>query len=340
MEIRDQECDGGQMIALAKNPLFACVTEDTDEWFTKAYNLVLSIRRMGGSLSSAPVIVHFVGSVQPAFRTSLEELGAEVRVVEPYGSRYRFSNKMRMFDLFEEDHYDVLVAIDCDVIVTGDISNQLERNAIGIVPAGRDHLTPDQWRDIYELFEVDAPEPSCMMRVTGQRTYPYFNTGVMSIPRELGPRMLKTWTDFLEKMERVHERWPNVLHENQIAFALAVAAEGMPLRELPVGLNLSTVVPPAREFNRELRAPFVIHYHKAIDEDGFVLASRSRRADRAINSFNKIRAGELGLGYRRLERLPLLKRVQRTAATRSWYNGRALKRLRKSAVGSAVKKAG
>ena len=327
-------------MAIAERPLFACVTEDTDEWFTKAYNLVLSIRRMGGTLADAPVIVHFVGSVQSEFRTKLEQLGAEVRVVEPYGSRYRFSNKMRMFDLLEEDHYDVLVAIDCDVIVTGDISSYLERDSIGIVPAGRDHLTSDQWLDIYGLFELDAPEPSCVMRVTGQRTYPYFNTGVMSIPRQLGPRMLETWTDFLGNMERVHERWPNVLHENQIAFALAVAAENLPVRELPVGLNLSTVVPPAREFTRELKAPFVIHYHKAIDESGFVLASRSRRADRAIHSFNKIRAGELGLGYRRLERLPLLRRIQRTAATRSWYNGRALKRLRRSAVGSAVKKVG
>lgn len=322
----------------AERPLFACVTENTDEWFTKAYNLVLSLRRMGGSLAGAPVIVHFVGSVQPEFRSMLEDLGAEVRIVKPYGSRYRFSNKMRMFDLFDEDHYDVLVAIDCDVIVTGDISQHLERDAIGIVPAGRDHLTPAQWRDIYGLFGIDAPEPSCVMRVTGQRTYPYFNTGVMSVPRELGPRMLETWTDFLKNMERVHERWPNVLHENQIAFALAVARANLPLRELPVGLNLSTVVPPANEFKSELRAPFVIHYHKAIDGRGFVLASRSRRADRVIHSFNKIRARELGLDYRRLERLPLLKRVQRTAATRSWYNARALKRLRRSALGSAVKR--
>jgi hypothetical protein len=323
----------------AKRPLFACVTEDTEEWFTKAYNLVLSLRKMGGSLADAPVVVHFVGTVRPEFRSRLEKLGAEVRVVEPYGSRYRFSNKMRMFDLFEEDHFDVLVAIDCDVIVTGDIARYVERDAIGIVPAGRDHLTPAQWRDIYELFELKTPDQTCVMRVTGQRTYPYFNTGVMTVPRTLGPRMLKRWTEFLGNMERVHERWPNVLHENQIAFALAVAAENFPLRELPVGLNLSTVVPPAREFKREVRAPLVVHYHKAIDARGFVLASRSRRADRRIHSFNKLRARELGLDYAGLERLPLMKRLQRTAATRSWYNARALKRVRRSALGSAIRKA-
>jgi hypothetical protein len=326
-------------MATAEKPLFACVTEDTDEWFTKAYNLVLSLRRMGGSLADAPVIVHFVESVRPEFRSQLEDLGAEVRVVQPYGSRYRFSNKMRMFDLFDEEQFDVLVAIDCDVIVTGDIACYLERDAIGIVPAGRDHLAPAQWRDIYELFELKAPEQNCVMRVTGQRTYPYFNTGVMSIPRAIGPRMLKAWTEFLKNMERVHERWPNVLHENQIAFALTVAAENLPLRELPVSLNLSTVVPPANEFKRELRAPFVVHYHKAIDARGFVLASRSRRADRQIDSFNKLRAHELGLEYAGLERLPLMKRLQRTAATRSWYNARALKRVRKSALGNAIRKA-
>jgi hypothetical protein len=325
-------------MALAERPLIACVAENTDEWFTKAYNLVLSVRRMGGGMAHTPIVVHFVGGVRSRFRTTLEDLGAEVRVVDPYGSRYRFSNKMRMFDLLDEDHFDVLVAIDCDVIMTGDVSDYFHRDAIGIVPAGLDHLTPAQWLDIYALFEMKAPAPDCVMRATGQQTYPYYNTGVMSVPRELGPRMLAGWTDLLKQMTHVHERWPNVLHENQIAFALAAVKHQLPIRELPVSANLAIGVPPVRAFSREVRPPFIVHYHRAIDSNGFIKASRSRRADRGIDLFNRIRANATGIEYEGLERPPLVDRVQRSAATKSWYGAGPLKRLRKSAVGVAVKR--
>jgi hypothetical protein len=324
----------------AEHPAIACVAENNEEWFTKAYNLVLSVRKMGGSMADTPVIVHFVEDVLPEYRTQIEGLGAQVRVVEPYGSRYRFSNKMRMFDLFADESFDALVAIDCDVILTGDISDHFRTDAISIVPAGQDHLSADQWLELYGMFEIEPPAKSCVMRVTGQRTFPYYNTGVMSIPRELGPRMLEAWTRYLARMDRVHEVWPNVVHENQIAFALAIADEALPIRELPVSLNLSAGVPPAREFNHEVDQPYVVHYHKAIDDRGFILASSIRRANGAIDDFNRLRAKELGLGYEGLERVPLLKRIQKSAATRSWYNAPSLKRLRRSILGSAAKKVG
>jgi hypothetical protein len=327
-------------MTLAQRPVIACVAENNEEWFTKAYNLVLSVRKMGGPMADTPVIVHFVEDVRPDYRTQIEGLGAEVRVVEPYGSRYRFSNKMRMFDLFEEDWFDALVAIDCDVIFTGDISEHFRTDAVSIVPAGQDHLSADQWLDLYAMFEIEPPEKSCVMRVTGQRTFPYYNTGVMSIPRELGPRVLEAWTRYLARMDRVHEVWPNVVHENQISFALAIAEEALPIRELPVSLNLSAGVPPARAFNHEIEQPYVVHYHKAVDDRGFILASSIRRANGAIDAFNRLRAKELGLGYGGLERVPFLKRMQKSAATRSWYNARSLKRLRKSILGSAAKKVG
>ena len=327
-------------MSVSQRPVIACVAENNEEWFTKAYNLVLSIRKMGGSMADCRVVVHFVEGVRPEYRNRIEGLGAEVRVVEPYGSRYRFSNKMRMFDLFEQEGFDALVAIDCDVILTGDISEYFRTDAISIVPAGQDHLSAQQWLDLYAMFDISVPEKTCVMRVTGQRTFPYYNTGVMSIPRELGPRMFESWTRYLERMDRVHELWPNVVHENQIAFALAIADETLPIRELPVSINLSAGVPPARKFNREVRDPYVVHYHKAIDVRGFVLASSIRRANGAVDAFNRIRAKELGLDYEGLERVPFIKRMQKNAATRSWYHARSLKRLRRSALGSAAKKIG
>jgi len=320
-------------------PLISCVTENERDWFVKTQNLVLSLREFGGRLSSAPVVAHFVDGVRPEFERALTRLDVEVRVVEPYGSRFRFSNKMRMFDLFaERTDFDVLVALDCDVLVMGDLTPFLTTEAVGIVPAGRDPFELAQWPEIYELFGAEVPEPNCIMRVSGEQTYPYYNTGVMTIPRAYGSRLCDRWVKVLESFGPVHERFPRVHHENQVAFAVAVAQEAIPITELPVSLNLSTVVDVDRRFRDELKLPFVIHYHQSIDEEGFVLASATQSANGCIDDFNRFRAELLGIHYSSLTRPPVLQRLQKTAATRSWYGGRTMRRFRKSALGAALKR--
>ena len=320
-------------------PLFTCVTENTPEWFDKVHNLVLSLREFGGSLREAPMVVHFVGGVEYVFERTLRDLGAEVRVVAPYGSRYRFSNKMRMFDLFQsENDFDTLFTLDCDVIVSGDLAPYVSSQSVGVVPASRDLFVPEQWRWAYEEFGLSAPVPDCIMRATGQKTFPYYNTGVMIIPRSVGPDLVKAWSDVLAGFQPIHERFGRVHHENQIAFALAVRATELSVHELPVSLNFSTGVSVDRRFRRELRPPFVIHYHQAIDGMGFVKSSPNRRVNRATHEFNQRRAELLGLEYSRLPRPPLRARLQKAAATRNWYDAKAVRRVRKSPLGSAVKK--
>lgn len=325
----------------AARPLFTCVTENTPEWFHKVHNLVLSLREFGGSLRDAPMVVHFVESVEPGYARTLRDLGVEVRVVAPYGSRYRFSNKMRMFDLFEsESDFDVLVTLDCDVIVTGDLGPLVPSQSIGVVPAGRDLFTPEQWLWVYEEFDLSAPAPDCTMRVSGQETYPYYNTGVMTIPRAIGPELVKTWSDFLARFQPVHERFGRVHHENQIAFALAVRAGKLSVHELPVSLNFSTVVSVDRRFRGELRPPFVVHYHQAIDSSGFIKSSTNRRVNKATHEFNRRRAELLSLEYSRLPRPPLRARLQKAAATQTWYDTKTVKRVRRSPLGTAIKRIG
>jgi hypothetical protein len=323
----------------ASSPLFACVTENTPEWFEKARNLLLSLREFGGTWKDARVVVHFVGDVEPEFKRALGDLGAEVRVVAPYGARYRFSNKMRMFDLLDEPlDFDVLVAVDCDVVVMGDLSRLVPADAIGIVPAGRDLMSLDEWELVYEMFDLTPPEPDCVMRVSGQRTYPYYNTGVVTIPRKMGVELIPTWTNMLSDFARVHERFERVHHENQIAFALAVRSLSLPIHELPASLNFSTAAPLDRRFRSELEPPFIVHYHQAIDERGFIEGSPSKKVNRAIDRFNHRRARELGVKYEGLAGPPLMTRVHKSARTRSWYKSNTVRRLRRSVLGKAVKR--
>jgi hypothetical protein len=323
----------------ATRPLFTCVTENTPEWFHKVHNLVLSLREFGGSLREAPIVVHFVEAVESDYERTLRDLGADVKVVAPYGSRYRFSNKMRMFDLFQSEYdFDVLFTLDCDVIVSGDVAPLLPAESVGVVPAGRDLFTAKQWLWVYKEFDLSPPAPNCIMRVSGQRTYPYYNTGVMTIPRSVGPDLVATWSDFLARFQPVHERFGRVHHENQIAFALAVRANGVQVNELPVSLNFSTVVSVDRRFRHELRGPFVIHYHQAIDGEGFIKSSTNSKVNRATDEFNRRRAEVLGMSYARLPRPPMRARLQKAVATQGWYNAETVKRVRRSSLGSAIKR--
>ncbi len=82
----------------------------------------------------------------------------------------------------------------------------------------------------------------------------------------------------------LYERRPEIVPAaerhwtNQLALALCVAGDGLPVAPLPVAANLSTTVPVNPMFAHEVTPPFVLHYHNEMTTDGFVLRSRHRAA--------------------------------------------------------------
>ncbi len=322
-------------------PLISCVAENTPTWFEKAFNLALSARTMGGSLSSATVVLNFVGGCNPRFRPPLEKLGAKVRVVEPWGSRFPFSNKLRMLELAREFDFDTLVMLDCDVIITNDISPWIDPAAIGLTPARVAHLSREQWEAVFRAMGIEPPAPSMVMWVTGKRTYPYYNSGVVLVPRSLCESLLREWSQCLRAFESLVQDSPAAHHENQVALALAILRGGFPVRELPPFLNL----PTHRRLHSSITGqeePRILHYHEDMDKKGFVLPSYDDRINRAIRTFNRHRAVATGqrfsefrqlrrrlwlkLGRSRLGRSPSVYRVRRALyATRRMLRGRGLR---------------
>src|SRR5688500_13752400 len=110
--------------------LFSCVSENGEPWFHKVYNLVLSLRLFGGSLAEARVVVNFVGDVDADYADRLNALGADVRIVERFDPRSPYLNKLRMLELAAEYEFDVLVALDCDVLIAGDLQPVLSTRTL------------------------------------------------------------------------------------------------------------------------------------------------------------------------------------------------------------------
>jgi hypothetical protein len=303
-------------------PLVACVGENRADWWVKMENLVLSVRRFGGALADAPVVVHMVGAADPATRSRLEGLGAEVLVVEPVDRRLPSSNKFRMFELAEARSFDVLVALDCDLVVMGDISTHLSDRTIRAVPAGQSHLDDDGWARLYQARGLAVPPRSHVTTVTGERSRPYFNSGVMFVPRDACGPLRHAWEGHLRWLldGGADELGLGRLRRDQIPLSLALASTGATVDRLPLNLNLSTVQGRyARAYRDETGPPWIYHYHRSIDTEGFLTATLHRDVNARFDEFNRVRADALGLRYAGMAPMPLDRRVRAWVRAQPWY---------------------
>ncbi len=303
----------------------ACVAENGDHWYQEAHNLVLSIRRFGGELSGAPVVVNFVDAVEPRYESGLAALDAEVRVVTRFDRRTPASNKLRMLELADTHEFDVLLAIDTDTLVVGDVSRYADAEAVAIKPENRDPYPAQCWRDVFAALAIDEPSRSLVTTSTAQVTYPYYNSGVLFVPHGRCAALLESWTRRVFDVLDLYERRPDIVPRaerhwtNQLALALAVVGDDIPVRDLPVAANLSTTVAVHPLFEHEVTPPFVLHYHNEMDASGFVYRSRNERVNPLIDAFNRHLAATAGIPYSRLPSPPLTRRVLRRLDGRGWY---------------------
>jgi hypothetical protein len=320
------------------------VAEAGDAWFREVANLVLSIRRFGGSLAEAPIVAMFVERVETRHEEALTDQGVEVRVVDRVDPRSPASNKLRMLELADSHRFDALLAIDTDTLVLGDIAPFFSSSAIRVKPENHSPYGPETWAGIYEALAIPPPSRSAVMTSTGEITSPYFNSGVVFVPYGRCGELLEAWTKAVHDVLDLYGDRPELVPAkerhwtNQLALAVAVAGAGLPVDPLPVGLNLSTTVRVHPMFRHEVVPPFVLHYHNEIDPDGFVFRSRNATLNPFIDTFNRARADALDLPYRGLPNPPLARRVLRRVEGTVLYEHPAVTRVRTAPVLAPVRR--
>ncbi len=304
--------DFPEVITAAARVLFSCVGENRPDWHAKMENLVLSIRRFGGSLADAPVVVNVVGGAGTELIAAMDRLDAEVRVVEAVDRRRPTSNKLRMFELGADHDFEVLAAIDCDIVVKGDLAAEIRPEVLRAVPAGRDILPDATWRLLYQLLDVPLPPRSCTTVVSGQRTYPYFNSGVLLVPRDVCAPLREHWARHLDWLlgPGLAQLDLDRLRKDQIPLSAALATAGLEVDPLPVNVNLSVTASRfAKPYRHQWGPPFLLHYHRLIDSAGFLLPSPNPRINPHLDAFNRARAQHLSVPYGGLGTVPLRRRV-------------------------------
>jgi hypothetical protein len=301
--------------------LLACVAEDRPEFHRRVEMLVGSARELGGSLAASPIVVNMVASADPSFVERVRELDAEVRIVPPCDvSGQRHANKLRMLEDYGED-FDILLALDCDVAIAGDVSQHVDGDAINVVPADIDPLTDRQWRALLAGLGLDAGARSARATATGRAMYPYFNSGVLAVPCGLRAELLAAWRTALADVAQLWQHSPRTMPSAKRFYAdqyalMAALRRGLPWIAASPALNFATHVPLHGPTVAKL-SPAVLHYHAELDERGFLLRPRCPVAQDAAERINRSHARSRGIPYSGMKTRPLgydAYRVGRSAA--------------------------
>ena len=250
-------------------------------------------------MANAILIANFVKSVDPAIKQSLEDMGVKVRIVDAFDCRGPTSNKIRMLETDEYD-YDVFVALDCDTAVVQDFSSEINSQFFQALPVDVDILTIQQWQKFLSYLNWEVPPERFDSK---KRTiFPYFNGGVLSIPKQYVKRLRKTWGEYtLLLFKCCQDLWLDELtypthYFDEITLSLAVEKEKIPLKALTLEMNFSVesmnshfrAITPEKEIQPDNMLPFILHYHHKYDTDGLIMKTGYKMPDLALQMVNEL----------------------------------------------------
>jgi hypothetical protein len=258
------------MVLKPERVLFAALAEDRDPYRSEIEYLFKSVRLRGGVLARAGAAALFIQHVDPVVVERLNRIEVTVQVVDPVSARRPHANKIRL--LQAAGGWDYLVALDTDTVVVDDISTHVWGSEIAAKPADWSPLTLPQWDRLFSHFGLTLPDTRYSTSFHGMKIPPYFNSGVLIVPRQHARALHEAWLSYASLLEDVHDIAPEVqthaFFTDQMALSLAIVGAGLPYRDLPLEMNFPTHRSVRGACNPETLTPRIIHYHHRIFPDG------------------------------------------------------------------------
>ena len=265
--------------------------------------LFKTLRQYGGNLANSKKIACFTEKPDSSIQKILNNLQVDIRINKIVDERQAFANKIRILDEGIKEDVDVIVMLDTDVIVSRDFSEFLNTQKIMIKPEDRDPFTLEEWKQLFDLFELPFPQDRFYTSCTHEETIPYFNGGVIIIPKIYASKLLEMWEYFLKKLLDEKKNLPGSFSGgtmsasksnddglprffDQIAFTLALIKAKLPYEALPLSMNYpysGTVHPD--EHPDEL-IPYIIHHHHCIGENSKLLSTPYPNINKRIAEIN------------------------------------------------------
>ena len=272
------------------------VLEDTPRFLAEGLALVRSLRAFGGPHANAPCELHFVERL-PDDVSALAELDVTLKTVDRFDARTPHANKLGMFYPVETDY---LLAVDADILVCADITPHLVGDAIAAVPAYGSVLAEAHWRELFAAAGLPFPAERVLAIGDGSEMIPYFNSGVLVVPKRQAATLAAVWAKHLtDLLDAPADRawWGELqrFHVGQIALALAVGSDRFPHRALPIEMNYLLGFDRPEALDPGTRQPLLLHVLHRMNFDtgrifdrGRLTAGYGRPAREAIARYNEL----------------------------------------------------
>ena len=182
--------------------------------------------------------------------------------------------------------------LDTDIVVARDFSKFLDTKKIMIKPEDRDPFSLTDWKQLFDYFKINFPSERFHTSCSHQETIPYFNGGVIIIPKVFAKEFLDQWKYFLKKLldEKLNLPMnfiPNARFFDQIAFSLALIQSKLPYDILPLSMNYPYSGTVHSSENPQSLNPFIIHHHHCILETGNLMHCPYDNINVKIDEINK-----------------------------------------------------
>ena len=98
-----------------------------------------------------------------------------------------------------------------------------------------------------------------------KETIPYFNSGVLLIPKKFVPILYETWKSYVLKLLSAYKNLPEIkkysFFTDQFALSLALKDAAIPQKALPLEMNFPTHSVVHKNWNPNKINPYLLHYH-------------------------------------------------------------------------------
>lgn len=220
-------------------------------------------------------------------RQALHRLGIETRSIQPFAPGFPHCNKLQQLldDRFTGNA--VTIFTDTDMAFVKPIDDLAQGSNIVAKVVDLPHPPLDMWRQILETAGLPSPD-RLMPTSLGQHTTPIINRngGLYVLPGTAIAALREPWPRWAHWLMRRPDLLPGGygVHVDQISFGMAVLERHLAIDDLPLAANCPTHVPGLVPDV----SPRVLHYHRSVDRDGFLLPVGRPGIDAAILTVNEV----------------------------------------------------
>ena len=261
--------------------LITCVGENNQIFHFRVLTLFKTIKAFGGNLAKAKLLANFVDDVDITIAKSLKKMGVYVNVVKPYHRNLqRHCNKIRMLEIDED--YDVLVALDCDTVVTRDFSSEISTTNFRRCDSLLDPLDIKKWQYLYSYFNLTMPDDEKKIHA---------NSAVLFIPKKNVQNLRNSWLHYANLVNDTffsNDQWYKIgqhkYYTDQFALSLALADQNINVNLLPAEFNIH--INGSYQSWADQLHPFILSYHHNVTHDWKLKTTGMTIPDQYIKDVN------------------------------------------------------